>query len=58
MMEAFPFSPSEWQKIMDVSHPLTNAALADDDVLGASLYVELLAVLVTVHTPGSSEGVE
>jgi len=44
-MKAFPFDPLEWQKVGDVAHSLVNASLADDSILHASLFAELLGVL-------------
>jgi hypothetical protein len=44
-VEEFPFNQREWQEVADVSMSHTNATLADDAVLQASLYVELQEVL-------------
>lgn len=44
-MDVFPFSQLEWQEINDIAHSLVNATFANDSVLQASLYEELLAVL-------------
>ncbi len=44
-MKPFPFSPSEWQSVEAISRALANAALADDHVLRAALFQELLNVL-------------
>jgi hypothetical protein len=40
-MEPFPFSEEEWSQVEEVSLAVTNATLADDDVLRSSTYMEL-----------------
>jgi predicted Zn-dependent protease len=44
-MQEFPFTKQEWQCVVEVSTALTNATLEDDDVLQASLFMELSEVL-------------
>jgi hypothetical protein len=44
-MDDFPFKQADWQRVDDVSTDVTNAALADDAVLRASQFAELVAVL-------------
>ena len=44
-MDEFPFSEDEWAKVEEAAHGVTNATLANDDVLRASLLIELERVL-------------
>jgi hypothetical protein len=44
-MNAFPFTQVEWRRVSELAGRLTNAALADDDVLHASLFVDLQDLL-------------
>lgn len=44
-MEEFPFTKEEWDCVSAVIHSMTNATLADDDVLSESEFVELVAIL-------------
>jgi hypothetical protein len=44
-VEEFPFTKEEWGRVNAVTTSLTNATLADDDVLSASEFVELVAIL-------------
>ncbi len=44
-MDAFPLSNNDWQRVEDAATALTNATLADDDVLCASHLVDLQEVL-------------
>lgn len=41
-MEAFPFTAAEWESVEDVAAAILNAALANDDVLRASLRLQIL----------------
>lgn len=49
-MEAFPFTDDEWEPVEEAALSLANAAMADDDVLRASLCSELLALLAELRT--------
>jgi hypothetical protein len=44
-MESFPFSQTEWQRVLDISLSIVNATLINDAVLMASLFEDLLIVL-------------
>lgn len=44
-MEPFPFSRHEWERVSEAARAITNATLADDDVLRASQFIELQTVL-------------
>jgi hypothetical protein len=48
-MDAFPFSEAEWATVVEASRCLTNATLADDEVLSASCLVALKDVLSTLR---------
>jgi hypothetical protein len=48
-MNPFPFNAEEWQRVSQISLAVTNATLADDDVLRASQFVELQAVLAELR---------
>jgi len=48
-MDEFPFEQDDWGRVYAVSTALTNAALADDDVLYASLFEDLLEVLESLR---------
>lgn len=48
-MDQFPFTQSEWSRVSDAAFPLVNASLADDDVLYASLFIELQRVLAELR---------
>ena len=41
-MEPFPFTETEWDRITEISLSLTNASLANDEVLEASLLLTFL----------------
>ena len=44
-MDAFPFTKEDWGKLVDVTLDVTNATLADDDVLRQCQFNELLGIL-------------
>lgn len=44
-MDIFPFTKAEWQKVKDTSLAVVNASLANDAILRASYFEELLTVL-------------
>lgn len=44
-MDDFPFTQADWQRVQDATLAVTNATLADDAVLRASHFAELVAVL-------------
>jgi hypothetical protein len=44
-MDVFPFIQADWQRVEDASRAVTNATMADDAVLRASQFAELVAVL-------------
>lgn len=44
-MEAFPFTETEWQGVMDAALPVVNASLAEDAGLHASHLAKLLDVI-------------
>jgi hypothetical protein len=44
-VEIFPFSKDEWRRVTEAAYSLTNATLADDDALRASLFIVLMEVL-------------
>src|SRR5215469_16388269 len=48
-MNPFPFSTKEWQLVSESSLALTNATLADDEVLRTSQFAELQAVLAELR---------
>ncbi len=44
-MEAFPFTDAEWEPLKDLADSILNAHSADDEVLWASLRLEMLDLL-------------
>jgi hypothetical protein len=48
-MEAFPFTDAEWGALKEVILPHVNAALADDDVLRASHFIQMQAALAELR---------
>lgn len=44
-MEAFPFTDAEWDALKPVAESVLNASLAGDDILAASLRLEMLDLL-------------
>ena len=44
-MDPFPFTESEWSRVSDATLAITNATLADDEVMRESHFVELQIVL-------------
>ncbi len=44
-MEAFPFTDAEWDRVKEAALPLVNATFAEDEVLRASSFMTLQAVL-------------
>jgi hypothetical protein len=44
-MDDFPFTTTEWDCVKDATFPITNARLADDDALAASLFIDLQETL-------------
>jgi hypothetical protein len=49
MMDEFPFTQAEWQRVSDTATALINASLAEDSILRDSWFAELQAVLAELH---------
>jgi hypothetical protein len=48
-MQEFPFSQSDWQRVENITARITEACLADDHIVQASLFEELQALLVELR---------
>lgn len=56
-MDAFPFTNDEWDRVTQVTSLVTNATLADDDVLREHYWYELLDLLDSLRVKHGSHPV-
>ena len=48
-MQEHPFSEADWQHVVEVCRLVTNACLADDSILRASRFIDLVEVLAELR---------